>query len=79
MIIIRAYRALSEMVVEVSATEPWGDWPPSLPLKSVFVGRAYFDGSSCLGPEELSEAVHAICQREAEWLGGSHGGLTGLL
>lgn len=64
MIMIRVYRALSEIVVEATAQVRHDAIGNPTELQTEFLGRQYCDGTTALCPTTISEQVYELL-REA--------------
>lgn len=79
MIIVRAYQALGEAVVEVSANVRHDAAGQPMEPRSLFIGRAYYDATGSVSPDDVAMWLGMALQQAEEFVGGDLGGWHQLL
>lgn len=79
MISVRIYRALSDLVVEVSAVMTTDYMGNPQPPQGVFLGRAYGDCTGSLNTPDLSEALYRVLDEAENFVGSELGGWHALV
>ena len=79
MIIVRAYQALGEAVVEVTARVCHDYAGAAIEPRSLFIGRAYYDATGSVNPDDVSLWLGMALQQAEEFVGSDLGGWHQLL
>lgn len=79
MIIVRAYQALGEAVVEVTANVRHDAMGAEIEPQSLFIGRAYYDATSAINADDVALWLGMALNQAQEFVGCDLGGWHQLL
>lgn len=74
MIIVRAYQALGEAVVEVTANVRHDAMGAEIEPLALFIGRAYYDATGALNADDVALWLGMALQQVEEFVGADLGG-----